>query len=180
MKMLLVVFLAASFLSCTTQPPMKHGDSRPISPGGAAIASLVPGLPQALNGEPIKGLAVAAVTIPALLVFSGSMDNNGDPAAGKELQFYLSLPIGLGGFAYSLGDGVIAASRRTAQWRQLYPIQIGVTSMLVEKSIGRPSKINRTRVSGIVHEQWVYYPKSGKGETKYYYFENGILTGIQD
>ena len=39
---------------------------------------------------------------------------------------------------------------------------------------GKPINTNRTIVRGLTHEQWVY------GWANYLYFENGILTGIQD
>ena len=39
---------------------------------------------------------------------------------------------------------------------------------------GRPRKINRTENAYSVHEQWVY------GGHNYLYFENGILTTIQN
>lgn len=51
---------------------------------------------------------------------------------------------------------------------------IGMTSKQAEISWGKPKKINKTFVSSIVHEQWVYYSGSCL------YFENGILTGIQN
>jgi hypothetical protein len=39
---------------------------------------------------------------------------------------------------------------------------------------GNPEKNNRTITKRGVHEQWVY------GEHKHLYFENGILTAIQN
>ena len=41
------------------------------------------------------------------------------------------------------------------------------------EAIGRPYKINRTTTKSTIYEQWVY-------ATKYLYFENGVLTTIQD
>lgn len=52
--------------------------------------------------------------------------------------------------------------------------KIGMTKELCEFAWGKPSKINKTLVSGSAQEQWVY----GDG-SNYLYFENGILTAIQ-
>lgn len=50
---------------------------------------------------------------------------------------------------------------------------IGMTSTMCREAWGYPSDINRTTGSWGVHEQWVY-------GYRYLYFENGILTTIQD
>ena len=53
--------------------------------------------------------------------------------------------------------------------------KIGMTKTEVEKSTwGKPNKINRTRTSYGTHEQWCY------NNNKYIYFEDGIVTSIQD
>lgn len=60
-----------------------------------------------------------------------------------------------------------------AQWRK-EGVNIGMTSeRVLLSSWGRPEKVNRTTYSQGVHEQWVY---SGG----YLYFEDGILTAIQN
>lgn len=52
---------------------------------------------------------------------------------------------------------------------------IGMTKSEVENSTwGKPKKINKTTTSYGIHEQWVYYGN------KYLYFDNGILTSIQE
>lgn len=53
-------------------------------------------------------------------------------------------------------------------------IWIGMTDEMAQESWGRPKDINRTTSSLGVHEQWVY-PNS-----KYLYFEDGVLTSWQD
>ncbi|MCF8372011.1 MAG: hypothetical protein K9H64_10335 [Bacteroidales bacterium] len=53
-------------------------------------------------------------------------------------------------------------------------VQLGMTKEMCELSWGYPVDINRTTVSGLVHEQWVYSYKN------YLYFENGKLTAIQN
>lgn len=53
-------------------------------------------------------------------------------------------------------------------------VRIGMTAEMCEWSWGRPSEINKTTVTWGVHEQWIY------GEDNYLYFENGILTTIQN
>jgi hypothetical protein len=46
---------------------------------------------------------------------------------------------------------------------------------VIEKSSwGKPQSINRTTTRHGVHEQWVY------GSRSYLYFENGVLTAIQN
>lgn len=53
-------------------------------------------------------------------------------------------------------------------------VRIGWTKEMCRESWGAPKDINRTIGSYGVHEQWVY------GGGNYLYFENGILTTIQD
>ena len=53
-------------------------------------------------------------------------------------------------------------------------VQIGWNKQMCIESWGEPSEINKTITSGNVHEQWVYSISS------YLYFDNGILTGIQN
>ena len=45
---------------------------------------------------------------------------------------------------------------------------------MCRQSWGEPLDINRTIVKGLTHEQWVY------GYGTYLYFNNDILTTIQD
>lgn len=52
-------------------------------------------------------------------------------------------------------------------------VRLGFTSEMCRYSWGNPSDINKTTGSYGVHEQWVY-------EDSYLYFENGILTTIQN
>lgn len=54
--------------------------------------------------------------------------------------------------------------------------RIGMTKEQVinRTSWGRPYDINRTITAGRTHEQWVY------GNRRYLYFDNGVLTAIQD
>lgn len=58
------------------------------------------------------------------------------------------------------------------------PPDIGMTAAQVRASTwGEPSDINRTTTRYGVSEQWVY--RSGS-ETKYIYFDNGVVTAIQE
>ena len=52
-------------------------------------------------------------------------------------------------------------------------VKIGMTDEQVSLAWGKPNKVNRTIASWGTHEQWVY------GNT-FLYFENGILTALQD
>lgn len=57
--------------------------------------------------------------------------------------------------------------------------KLGMTAAQAEKSTwGYPDKTNRTTGVYGVKEQWVYYVRPGL--SKYLYFDNGILTTIQD
>lgn len=53
-------------------------------------------------------------------------------------------------------------------------VRLGMTAEMCRASWGRPESINRTSVEGLVSEQWVY------GGGNYLYFDNGILTSIQN
>lgn len=55
-----------------------------------------------------------------------------------------------------------------------HSVRRGMTAELCRASWGRPTKINRTIGSYGVHEQWCY------GGHNYLYFEDGILTTIQN
>ena len=55
---------------------------------------------------------------------------------------------------------------------------IGMTATEIKQSTwGEPSTINKTTTRYSVQEQWVY---RSSGKTKYIYFENGIVTTIQE
>ena len=64
--------------------------------------------------------------------------------------------------------------KQLAEWKK-QGVQIGMTTeRVVLSNWGKPNKINRSVYSnGVKHEQWCY---SGG----YLYFEDGILTGIQN
>jgi len=57
-------------------------------------------------------------------------------------------------------------------------IALGMTKKMAIASWGEPDGINRTVGLFGVHEQWTY--DGGSQNTKYLYFENGILTSWQD
>lgn len=57
-----------------------------------------------------------------------------------------------------------------------YKICPGMTTYEVEKSMGKPSSVNRTVTNNVIHEQWCYH----LGNCEYYlYFDNGILCVFQ-
>lgn len=71
----------------------------------------------------------------------------------------------------------IAAKRKAdaAAWQARGGAKIGMTkAQALASNWGKPSKINTTIKAGLTHEQWVY------GTGSYLYFENGILTTIQN
>ncbi len=55
-------------------------------------------------------------------------------------------------------------------------VWIGMTAELAVMSWGKPSDINRTTNANGTREQWVY----GSSARNYLYFDNGILTSIQN
>lgn len=55
-------------------------------------------------------------------------------------------------------------------------VRIGWSKEMCREAWGKPDDINRTIGSWGTHEQWVY----GKINCNYLYFENGILTSIQN
>ncbi|OOQ60918.1 SH3 domain-containing protein [Mucilaginibacter pedocola] len=57
-------------------------------------------------------------------------------------------------------------------------IKLGITTDDMVRLAGRPTDINSTYTKDYIHQQWVYQKEGEK--TKYYYFENGKLTAIQD
>jgi hypothetical protein len=54
-------------------------------------------------------------------------------------------------------------------------IKIGMTKEMVRWALGEPDRINNNINAGGKHEQWVY-----NSDGSYYYFDNGILTTIQN
>ena len=55
-------------------------------------------------------------------------------------------------------------------------IHIGMTADQVKAAWGRPYKINETTFSSVTKEQWVMHDSIN---SSYLYFENGILTAMQ-
>lgn len=73
--------------------------------------------------------------------------------------------------------------KANAQLMILKRVKLGWSSDMVIESLGRPTDINRTINSWGTREQWVYREYLSELHeyiTEYYYFENGILTTIQD
>lgn len=54
-------------------------------------------------------------------------------------------------------------------------IRIGMTTAQVKAAWGRPYKINTSQGRYGIHEQWVMYERG----SDYVYFENGIMTSVQ-
>ena len=66
-------------------------------------------------------------------------------------------------------------AKAEAAWKARGGVKIGMTTAQVLKSNwGKPNNINRTTTRNGTHEQWVY------GGHNNLYFDNGILTAIQD
>jgi hypothetical protein len=54
-------------------------------------------------------------------------------------------------------------------------VRVGMTAkQVLESSWGKPESVNRTTTASSVNEQWVY------GGGSYLYFDNGVLTAIQN
>ncbi len=65
-------------------------------------------------------------------------------------------------------------SEQTARAILKKQVHIGMTTEECKASWGRPTRINRTSNAYGTHEQWCY------GYSNYLYFEDGILTSIQN
>ena len=60
-------------------------------------------------------------------------------------------------------------------------VRIGWSKEMCKESWGNPNDINTTRGSWGVHEQWVYeFSYEDYYNMRCLYFENGVLTTIQD
>ena len=60
-------------------------------------------------------------------------------------------------------------------------VQIGWSKAMCKEAWGKPDKINTTTGSWGVHEQWVYeYSSEYSYDIFCLYFENGVLTTIQE
>ena len=59
--------------------------------------------------------------------------------------------------------------------RRLHGVRLGMSQQeVLDSNWGRPNQVNSTTTKHGVHEQWVY------GQGNYLYFENGVLTAIQN
>jgi len=57
--------------------------------------------------------------------------------------------------------------------------RIGMSKQQAENSTwGYPNKVNTTTTSNTTNEQWVY--RMYRGESRYLYFTNGVLTSMQE
>jgi hypothetical protein len=66
-------------------------------------------------------------------------------------------------------------SRATCDMIAKRHIVIGMTAEQVRAAWGKPYKINSTMFRNSTHEQWVIH----EGDSTYVYFENGIMTSLQ-
>ncbi|MCJ8161863.1 hypothetical protein [Acinetobacter zhairhuonensis] len=72
-----------------------------------------------------------------------------------------------------------AYERQKAEWAARVEPRIGMSAQQAEKSTwGYPDKVNKTTNVYGVSEQWVY--RMYRGQSRYLYFTNGILTSMQD
>ena len=60
----------------------------------------------------------------------------------------------------------------------IHEIEIGMTDRQVRISIGNPDEVNSTSSRHGVGEQWIYRDLDGEG--KFYQFEYGILTYVNN
>jgi poly-gamma-glutamate capsule biosynthesis protein CapA/YwtB (metallophosphatase superfamily) len=73
-----------------------------------------------------------------------------------------------------------AADRKAAAelkaFKKKNGVAIGMSAQdVLDSSWGRPESVNRTTTANGIHEQWVY-----SGSSNFLYFENGVLTAIQN
>lgn len=68
-----------------------------------------------------------------------------------------------------------AATESKAKWKAKGGVRIGMTKeQALASNWGRPSKVNKTINANGTQEQWVY------GDGNYLYFDNGVLTAVQN
>jgi hypothetical protein len=82
---------------------------------------------------------------------------------------------------YAIAQGKASDVRRAKELKaekiekKKHGVQIGMTQQdVIDSSWGRPNSTNTTTTRGGVRAQWVY------GSGNYLYFEDGILTSIQN
>lgn len=183
MRKALPLALAAllAFSSCATSRVLTKESPKPLSPAIVGWSALIPGLPQVLNGDLIKGLLVASIAFGGASLNSAVLsDESGNPKPGMEPAVAAAGLAAGGAWIFSYFDGVGNAQLLNNQWLRLNPqfiLRIGMTESQLIEIRGRPSSVNRTVLSGTVSEQWVY--RSSRGD-EYFYFENGVLTAWQD
>lgn len=93
----------------------------------------------------------------------------------------IALVVFIGVFAYRCSSLQVARNRVAVPDKPTVAavpgggVAIGMTAAQVLASTwGKPKDINRTTRASGVHEQWVY------GNGNYLYFENGVVTSIQN
>ncbi|MBP9940073.1 MAG: DUF4124 domain-containing protein [Comamonas sp.] len=135
-------------------------------------------------------VVVAAIaTSPAMAVYkckdaNGKLSYQSHPCAatGTEGERISAAPAITTG-SESNGDGqarleAIKSYNRRFNAAANQQVMRGMTKDQVTMAWGNPTDINRTIGSYGVHEQWVY--RRGHGSAQYVYFENGVVTSIQD
>ncbi len=185
MKRILGVVIVALLLgSCMTTRQLDESSTRPVKARTVRVAAIMPALPQVLNKEYLKAAIVAGVTYGGMTMLILSQQDDSLPIPGLEIPYYAGVIATAGGWGFSYFDGSLNANELWRQWGQLHPedaagpIRIGMTMHQFQNSMPRPTEVNRTVLDGVVSEQWVY--RSSYGKTRYYYFDNGVLTAIQD
>lgn len=167
--------------SCMMTRPVTVSDYRKIDEG-VLWTAIVPGLPQFLNGEYLKGaLFFAGSMIPAAVGANLRASNPTNPV-GEIITYTGSAVLGWS-IVDAFGTTMEMVSQRAQVERELgitskysKSISLGMSQDDVIAIMGRPSTINRSVGSWGVHEQWVY--KNSK--IKYIYIENGILSSWQN
>ena len=118
MKKVMSILMACFFLfSCVTNHYTEEDYSdykKPISMGTSIVTSLIPGLPQFMNGEIIEGVVYSSLGVGSLFAIVLSPNDVSDPVKyGFVLTFY-------GSFLGSLIDGLITTSRRNSEYNTIH------------------------------------------------------------
>jgi hypothetical protein len=150
----------------------------PESPDAASTAPLQPAVDQRLEACGAKmpmRMASAAAEFKAkkyaeaydLLEFCDGLIEDGS----KEKEAYVKYRAAK---IKEMDSIKLAAEKADKAERKKRGVNVGMTRQdAIDSSWGRPNKVNKTTTASTVREQWVY-------DGGYLYFENGVLTTIQN
>lgn len=187
-KLILAIVAFVVLASCVTNPVKSAPIKKPMGWGWAAVAGIIPGLPQVLNGEYLEAVGYFAAFMVPNMIATQVLGDTSTPV-------YSALMATSGAaWVWSYADGIYSSVKRTNQAKLLSPglyidphqaryrlgmLKIGMKAYEVLQVLGQPDKVNTTVTAGGRQEQWVYLGYDQIGDEAYVYVEDGILTAWQ-